>query len=335
MSDLEQRLTDALRDGAQGAPAATGLAAAARSRARTRRRTRLVGAVAVVVLAVGVPTAVVSSGGSDDRDASRVATDPEAADPVVPDGFHYESWRDVTVLVPDSWRYGTLDQWCVGDEPERPIVERPGGVSTLVGCGPNAFGHGVRFQTVDNTDDFEWPLVQQTGDTWAPGTYVGARGRGGVLVEVALPDSALAAQILASVQVNARVDPNGCPVDSSSDPVAPGDSMTVCRYDASGQLEQSELLSGADLESAEEVLREVALERGGMSCATDAPVFQTVRLASVAENATVVLTDSCAELVVHGDVKALTSDVLYWALSPGWSGTVPDGVSLPSELRSP
>ena len=29
----------------------------------------------------------------------------------------------------------------------------------------------------------------------------------------------------------------------------------------------------------------------------------------------------------------LTADVLYWALSPGWSGTVPGDVSLPSELR--
>jgi hypothetical protein len=330
MSDLEQRLTDALRDGAQGAPAATGLAAAARSRARTRRRTRLVGAVAVVVLAVGVPTAVVATGGSDDRDPSRVATDPEVVDPVVPDGFHYESWRDVTVLVPDSWRYGTLDQWCVGDEPERPIVERPGGVATLVGCGPNAFGHGVRFQTVDNTDDFEWPLVQQTGDTWAPGTYVGARGRGGVLVEVALPDSALAAQILASVQVNARLDPIGCPVDSSSDPVPPDDSMTVCRYDASGQLEQSEVLSGADVKAAE-----LALSAAPAATPTGcgAAPSQTIRLTSSAEDARIDLT--CGTLMAHGEARRLHEDALYWALSPGWSGTVPDGVSLPSELRSP
>ena len=124
-------------------------------------------------------------------------------------------------------------------------------MSTLVACGPNAFGYGVRFQEVDNTDDFEWPLVEQSGDTWAPGTFVGARGRGGILVEVALPDSDLAAQILASVQVNERLDPNGCPVDSSSDPVVPGDTMTVCRYDDAGLLEQSELLSGADLKAAE------------------------------------------------------------------------------------
>jgi hypothetical protein len=31
--------------------------------------------------------------------------------------------------------------------------------------------------------------------------------------------------------------------------------------------------------------------------------------------------------------KQLTSDVLYWALSPGWSGEIPDGVPFPSVLR--
>ncbi len=329
MSDLEQRLSDALRNGAQDAPAATGLAAAARSRARTRRRNRLAGAAAVVALALGVPTAIVATQGSDSDSSDRVADDPNADTVGAPDGFRYESWRDVTVLVPDSWGYGTLDQWCVGDEPERPLVERPGGTSTLALCSPG-FGHGVRFQTVPNTDDFEWPLVQQAGDTWAPGTFVGARGRGGVLVEVALPDSALAAQILASVQVNARLDPNGCPVDSSSDPVSPDDSMSVCRYDPSGQLEQSELLKGADVKAAE-----LALWAAPAATATDCDALpaQTIRLTSSAEDAGIDL--SCGTFMVRGEARQLTEDVLYWALSPGWSGSVPGGVSLPSELRSP
>ena len=331
MSDLEQRLADALTEGAQSAPSLPGLAAAARSRARLRRRNRIVGAAAVVALAVGVPTAIVAAQGSDSDSSDRVATDPNADSVGAPDGFRYESWHDVTVTVPDSWRYGTLDQWCVGDEPERPLVERPGGVSTLVACGPNAFGYGVRFQEVDNTDDFEWPLVEQSGDTWAPGTFVGARGRGGILVEVALPDSDLAAQILASVQVNERLDPNGCPVDSSSDPVVPGDTMTVCRYDDAGLLDQSELLSGADLKAAELALW--AAPDASTLGACDAFPGQTIRLASVAEDAGIDL--SCGTLLVHGEARRLTEDVLYWALSPGWSGSVRDGVSLPSELRSP
>jgi hypothetical protein len=30
----------------------------------------------------------------------------------------------------------------------------------------------------------------------------------------------------------------------------------------------------------------------------------------------------------------LTPDLLYWALSPGWSGAVPRGVPFPDRLRS-
>ena len=160
-----------------------------------------------------------------------MANDPDAVGPDVRGGFHYESWHDVTIEVPDTWVYGTLNQWCADDGlPDEPMVERPGGVQTLVLCTP-ASGYGVRFQTVDNTDDFQWPLVKQSGDTWPADAYVGARGLGGVLVEVALPDLALAQEILDSAQHNESLDPNGCPVDCSSDPVVPGDTMTVCRYD--------------------------------------------------------------------------------------------------------
>jgi hypothetical protein len=332
MSDLEQRLADALTEGAQGAPSAPGLASAARSRARARRRNRLVGAAAVVALAVAVPTAVVATNdsASERRNPNGVANDPDAVGPDVRGGYHYESWHDVTIEVPDTWVYGTLNQWCADDGlPGEPIVERPGGMQTLMLCTP-ASGYGVRFQTVDNNDDFRWPLVKQSGDTWPADAYVGARGLGGVLVEVALPDLALAEEILDSAQLNDRLDPNGCPVGADSDPVIPGETMTVCRYDTAGKLEQSELLSGADLKAAE-----LALWAAPASTATDCDALpaQTIRLASVAEDARIDL--SCGTLMVHGEARRLTKDVLYWALSPGWSGSVPDGVSLPSELRSP
>jgi hypothetical protein len=38
-------------------------------------------------------------------------------------------------------------------------------------------------------------------------------------------------------------------------------------------------------------------------------------------------------VTVDGQVRELTSEVVYWALSPGWSGSVPGEVPLPSELR--
>ena len=147
---------------------------------------------------------------------------------------------------------------------------------------------------------------------------------------MALPDLVMAQEILDSAQHNDRLDPHGCPVDAGSDPVVPGDAMTVCRYDAAGLLEQSELLSGADLKAAELALF-AAPDSTSKVC--DGDPGQTIRLASVAEDAVIDL--SCGTLMVHGEARELTKDVLYWALSPGWSGSVPDGVSLPSELRSP
>jgi hypothetical protein len=332
MSDLEQRLADALTEGAQGAPSTPGLAAAARSRARTRRRNRLVGAAAVVALAVGVPTAVVAAHDSDPghRSPSQVADDPDAVGQSIRGGYHYESWHDVTIEVPDSWGYGGATDWCADDGTlDPPRTSRPGGLTLSILCSP-AQGYGVTFQTIDNTDDFQWPLVQQSGDTWPSDAYVGARGLGGVLVQISLPDLALAQEILDSAQHNDRLDPNGCPVDVQSDPVVPGDSMTVCRYDASGQLEQSELLTGSDLDAAEEALRQ-APPTTPTDC--DALPAQTIRLASVAEDAGIDL--GCGTLMVHGEARGPTADVLYWALSPGWSGSVPGEVSLPSELRSP
>ena len=60
---------------------------------------------------------------------------------------------------------------------------------------------------------------------------------------------------------------------------------------------------------------------------------QVIILESAGISARVDLVNGCPRVTVDGHVRELTSDVLYWALSPGWSGSVPDGVSLPSELR--
>ena len=36
---------------------------------------------------------------------------------------------------------------------------------------------------------------------------------------------------------------------------------------------------------------------------------------------------------LSGSVGALTPEILYWALSPGWNGSAPDGVPMPDRLR--
>ncbi len=236
----------------------------------------------------------------------------------------------MTIEVPDTWRYGTLDQWCVGGELEVPVINRPGGVTTAMGCTP-AQGYGVSFQEVERSDEFRWPLAQQ-GSGWPSDAWVGAHAVGGTLVSVSLPDINLAQQILDSVQLNPSLDPNGCPVSAESDPVVPGDSMTVCRYDADGLLQQSELLTGDEVSRAEKALHDAPAGEAGACTADRRDDQQFIRLSSLAEDAEIDL--KCGWLTQRGETRPLTSDVLYWALSPGWSGSVPGGVSLPSELRT-
>jgi hypothetical protein len=316
-----------------------GLAAAARARARARRRTRLAGLAAVVALGVGVPAAVLATHGSRGPDAGpgpaggQTAVDPAGTQaPGLRGGYHFESWADVSVAVPDSWGYGDLASWCAaGGSLDTPRVNRPGDVAEDILCNP-ATGYGLTFQPLDRDDDFEWPVVQQTGDGSPKGAYVGGRAIGGTLVTVVTHDSDEALYILSTMQRNKALDPNGCPVYRGSDPVVPGAAMTVCRYDASGLLEQSELLVGADVDAAEAALRG-ARSATTVGCVPDVPDAQQIRMASLAEDAEVSL--GCRNFSDHGLLRQLTPAVLYWALSPGWSGSVPDGVSLPSVLRSP
>jgi hypothetical protein len=77
MSDFEQRLTDALSAGSEGAPDGTGLAQGARGKARVRRRRLAVAGGVAAVLAIAVPTAVVA-GGDDSGGGTQLdpATDP-------------------------------------------------------------------------------------------------------------------------------------------------------------------------------------------------------------------------------------------------------------------
>src|SRR4051794_17967400 len=200
-TDLEDRLTAALRDGAHGAPEVVGLAAAARTRARHKRRARLAGAAAVVALAVAVPVGVVtlSGSGDDDRDSTDAA-DPMKDDPGGDEGYRWESWHGVTVQVPDTWDYGSLSDWCAdGAKIGTPRVQRPGTVSNSIGCEP-ASTYGLTFQEIDNHSDFEWPVVSQTGDAWPDPNFVGGRGIGGVLVMVTTPNAELARRVLDSAR---------------------------------------------------------------------------------------------------------------------------------------
>ena len=50
-------------------------------------------------------------------------------------------------------------------------------------------------------------------------------------------------------------------------------------------------------------------------------------------SAGVELSGNCPAVTGPGTEGAVTADVLYWALSPGWTGGVDGNVPLPPELR--
>jgi hypothetical protein len=342
MSDLENRLADALSQGAEGAPAAVGLAHAARSRAHSRRRARVAGVAALVALCIGVPTAVVAVRGSDNSrpGPSHVANDG-APDRGVPAGMRTESWHGVTALVPDSWGYGSLEDWCVSGPQLEPRVERPGGISLDIKCPSSTYG--LSFQELppgqDREQVFDWPVALQTSKGWPPDAYVGAHGIGDIMVEVVAPTAEQAQAILGTVHaIGPQGDLNGCTSSRGEAPPqdVPDGGMRLCRYDDRGLLEQSELLSGDDVARASAALEAAPEIPDGEACPRDVTtVVPVVRLHTADIHANVDLGGDCPTVHGLGPDRELTSDVLYWALSPGWSGSVPGGVSLPSELRSP
>lgn len=332
MSDLEQRLTDTLTRHAEDAPDVTGLAGAARRRAR-RRRSRRAGVALGLVLAVGAAGAVAAWPESERTPAADGANSATTAVDALGRASRWESWHGVTVKVPDDWGHGSLEGWCANGGTTAPRVEVPGGVVPAIGCTP-ASAYGLTFQIVDAGGDYEWPVVHQSGDAWPPDNAVGARHVAGVLVTVAAPTADEAQAVLDSVQPIDGRDPNGCPaIAYAGKGRAEQGTLSVCRFDAAGHLEQSELLTGADAAAAESAIA-AATEPADCSVTEQGGTRSLISLTSSSGSAFAYL-GGCRALT-QGDRPtvgyALTADVLYWALSPGFAGDV-TGLPLPPELR--
>ncbi len=333
MSDFETRLGDALSSGAEGAPDVTGLADGARRRAR-RRRTTVASVAAAAVVAVAVPVGVValSDGGSDNGD---VAEDPPASTTRV------ETWHDISVEVPVSWDYGSRSQHCVGGDPRIPVVERPGGVTTLVMCVDPAIGYGVSFaDTSVVSPAYESGHVWQyeAGDItqYVPGSWLGYWYDGDDLVEVNAADKETVQEIIDSVERVEGADANGCPVvdDGGAGDVA-GDEVSVCRYSAEGDLEQSELLVRDDAAEAKAAIDGAPLVDAANDCANADGEHVVMTVDGVrADIQYTGLACSDRGLFMGDEVRQLTEDVLFWALSPGWTGYGESWVPLPEPLRT-
>jgi hypothetical protein len=198
----------------------------------------------------------------------------------------------------------------------------------------------VSFQEIDmkETDDpFDWPVdLQADGEAWPPGTYVGAHGAAGVLVTVAGPDRDLVSQVLATVSTFGPVDPNGC---SATDDGGPGTAgageVPVCRYDEAGRLVQSEKLTGDDAEAAAAAVAAAPESTGWDDCRNDPTEYVVMGVEGERVEVQYAGLPTCGDrgTRVKGLRHDLTADVLFWALSPGWTGSVDGAVPLPDPLR--
>lgn len=347
MTELETRVTEALEAEALEAPDAVGLADGARQRARRRSRTRTVGLVAAVALAVAAVPVAVGLGGGDDSETPAVV---DTATPSPTDGWRTETYRDLELQVPSSWGYGNLSTWCLNGTgvPGDPVVERPGGVTPAIGCGEPENGYGAQFFSTALFDPVEGDLSKAWEYGWEPGqvkvyprdAWLGVVMAGDYAVRVVAPDQATAQEVLDSVHTVVGADGNGCSVrqDDTGPEVAPG-TVAVCRYDAERLLEQSELLTGGDAEAAAAAVQAApsGSQHGGGPCpATPVEPYGAVLLRETDRDVTVVFGSSCAldnGVSSGAERRRLTADVLYWSLSPGWSGGFSGTVPVPEHFR--
>ena len=256
-----------------------------------------------------------------------------------------ETWHDISVEVPASWGYGSRSQWCVGREAETPVVERPGGMTTLVLCEPEAIGFGVSFGDTSAIDPayasgHVWQYEAGDVTQYVPGSWLGYWYDGNDLVEVNAGDKETVQAIVDSVQRVDGADANGCPVSRQEGYTTDSDQLSVCRYDGDGRLEQSELLSADDTAEAIAALEAAPAGEPELlaSCAEDQLPFLNVDMITSNRTSTVIIQAPCPYkpgITSGGEsFQDLTEDVLYWALSPGWTGSVEQGVPVPDPLRA-
>ena len=331
MSDFEGRVTEVLRSQSEAAPDAFGLADAARSRARARRRTRAAVVGAAAIIAVAVPIGVVALGGGDEPGRPGPSADNSDAADLPPIG-RWESWHGVTVEVPAAWQYGDQATWCAnGGSAETFRITRPGGFSAAIACTPSS-SYGLAFQEIDQREPFDWPVVTQTGDAWPEGTFVGAHGENGVLVTVAGPDREQLLDVLATVRtLDDGVDPNGCGTTPAVGPTPPRAGMSVCRYDAERRLVQSEALVGADASAAAAALDHA--RAGELDCDPADSLGETILMQDTDRDVVIQLNAACTAVEGLTGIRIADADVLFWALSPGWTGDA-TGLPLPDQLRT-
>jgi hypothetical protein len=112
--------------------------------------------------------------------------------------------------------------------------------------------------------------------------------------------------------------------------------VRLCRYAGDGWLEQSELLTDDDALEAVAAL-DSAPTRRTHGCPAPNPAHPEALgfiLVTHGESSARVQINWCQGIFGWGGTERdLSAEVLYWVLSPGWSGGVDGGLPLPDQLR--
>lgn len=328
MSDLETRLSEALRGAGERAPQPGDLVAPAHVRLRRRRRTTAA-VVAAAVAVVAVPLGVaLGEGGEQSTDRQ----DPTVVDSV-PSDWRVESYRDLTLRVPPDWTYGGGTDWCLdGEDPQSapPQVSRAGGAVRAIACRP-AYGYGVVFAP-EHLDVF-------LGDeTFPSDAHYDTFGTEQARVWIAAESEEQLRQIVASAHEIDGVDANGCPPIVDPDSISSSERVSVCRYD-SGELEQSELLSVEDSAATVTAVGRTksAMPTSRLPCPAYSFRQPKITMRSSDLDVSLLPSSTCPLSYTFLDaerLRVLTEDVLYWALTPGTSLGATSDLPLPEELRT-
>jgi hypothetical protein len=240
MSDrFEDEVRTALRSGVSDELSVAGLADGARSKLRRRRRAAvsIVGAAALVAAVPVGLAALNTTGGSGNGTGSIGVESAEQAG--LPAGWHWESYANIEFGVPDSWKHGSPNQWCVGGDLKQAWVSRPNEAQTLVACLDPTNGYGAVVQDAEGVDSkkgvWEYPA---TGHEYPEGAWMTTMVSGDLAVSVATPDRATTEQIADSFRTFDLADANGCPprqdlpqIGTVADLRPPGSGpIVLCRY---------------------------------------------------------------------------------------------------------
>lgn len=250
--DMTVALARTLRNHAAAVSLVDGLAEKAVAIASRRRRRRIHASIAaIVVLAVGVPVAVVAAV-DDSRPSVAHEVDPR---------WRWESYRGVQLQVPPDWVYGVPGQaWCAA--PAEGTTQRvaPGAVGRPADIA--AIACPSEYPPVDQRENWlTFDSRNQVGERPVDHGWVEETRRvKGVFVTIFSNDAALRAAILGSVQPIVGADQYGCPIDHpvAADPdgyrpdadeggLPPADtveSISVCRYALAAEIEPPLLSSG-------------------------------------------------------------------------------------------